>query len=121
MSFCNCLSIDLFLIGEIGNFYHHYLLAQLRTSKLNPKMEGKKYIAPRGGLFQFVAAPHYLFELLAWYGIALISEHSNAFLVAISMTSYLSGRAKAQNEWNRSKFTKIEWPTSRHNIVPFLF
>jgi len=108
----------LFAIGTAGNLYHHSILAGLRDSG---KTDDKSYVAPKGGLFDFVAAPHYLFELMAWLGIAMVSQHLNAYLVFFSMTSYLSGRAYSQNEWNMSKFSEEEWPRSRKNIVPFLF
>jgi len=104
----------LFFTGIIGNFYHHYILANLRTGD-------NKYVAPRGGLFNFVATPHYLFELIGWLGIAVAADHMNAYLVFTAMTSYLSGRAYSQNEWNRSKFSDKEWPSSRKSLVPFLF
>jgi len=109
----------LFVVGIIGNFYHHYLLANLRSS--SSSKDKAKYVAPRGGLFSFVATPHYLFELIGWLGIAIVSNHLNSYLVFASMTSYLSGRAVAQNEWNRLKFDEKEWPLTRKNMVPFIF
>ena len=110
----------LFVVGIIGNFYHHYLLANLRSNS-STKAESKKYVAPRGGLFSFVATPHYLFELIGWLGIAIVSNHLNSYLVFASMTSYLFGRAVAQNEWNRLKFDEKEWPLDRKNMIPFIF
>ena len=117
INFFHCLA--LFGIGLAGNFYHHFLLAKLR--KDSKKADGARYIAPKGGLFNFVAAPHYLFELIGWLGIAVVAQHMNAYLVFMSMTSYLTGRAVSQNAWNRSKFSKEEWPGTRKNIVPFIF
>ena len=111
------VTIGLFAIGSLGNFYHHFLLAKLRTKKT----KDSNYVAPRGGLFEFVAAPHYLFELVAWLGIAVAAEHLNAFLVFLSMSSYLGGRSMAQNAWNQKQFSSQDWPTSRKNMVPFLF
>ena len=106
----------LFGIGVFGNLYHHYLLAKLRRN--NTK---SKYIAPKGGLFEFVACPHYLFELIGWLGIAIVSHHLNVYLVVASMSSYLGGRSVAQNEFNRKTFDERDWPRWRKNIVPFLF
>lgn len=91
-------------------------MADLRNTKKN---DGDKYVAPRGGLFEYVAAPHYFFELLGWLGIAIVSQQANSYLVFTSMSSYLGGRSVAQNKWNRSKFS--EWPEDRKNIVPFVF
>lgn len=103
-------------VGELGNWYHHSVLASLRA-----KDGETKYVPPSGGLFEFVAAPHYLFELIAWWGIGLVAMHWNALLVAATMTSYLGGRSVAQNRWNRQKFGSDGWPASRKNLVPFLF
>ena len=107
----------LFAIGIIGNFYHHYLLASLRTKNTSRT----KYVAPRGGLFNYVATPHYLFELLGWLGIAVCSNHLNVYLTFVGMSSYLSGRAVAQNDFNRRKFDEKDWPIERKNMIPFLF
>ena len=106
----------LFSVGILGNLYHHYLLSILRGGK----SANKEYEVPQGGLFSYVAAPHYFFELIGWLGIAVVSEHINIYLVLASMTSYLSGRSFAQNEWNKQKFGN-SWPASRKNLIPFLF
>eukprot|EP00559_Dactyliosolen_fragilissimus_P000983 CAMPEP_0184858422 /NCGR_PEP_ID=MMETSP0580-20130426/3526_1 /TAXON_ID=1118495 /ORGANISM="Dactyliosolen fragilissimus" /LENGTH=265 /DNA_ID=CAMNT_0027354553 /DNA_START=190 /DNA_END=984 /DNA_ORIENTATION=- len=103
----NILGTGLFSIGILGNFYHHYILAGLRDN--NHKPSGRQYVAPHGGLFEYVAAPHYFLEVMGWLGIAIAANHLNAYLVFTSMTSYLSGRAGSQNEWNRSKFSKEDW------------
>jgi len=109
----------MFIVGIIGNLYHHYLLASLRKNRSGATT--KRYIAPHGGLFDYVAAPHYLFELMGWLGIAIVANHLNAYLMFGSMCSYLAGRAVSQNAWNQKVFTKDEWPTSRKNLIPFLF
>ncbi|KAL3921494.1 MAG: hypothetical protein SGARI_006669 [Bacillariaceae sp.] len=46
-----CASIGLFVVGSLGNLYHHYLLAQLRRA--SSTTSHKKYVAPRGGLFEY--------------------------------------------------------------------
>jgi len=117
--FTTVLGKGLFLIGMVGNFYHHKILASLRN--LDSEKKEKMYVAPRGGLFDFAAAPHYMFELLGWLGIAVAANHLNAYLVFTSMTSYLAGRAVSQNEWNRAKFSEKDWPPTRKNMIPFIF
>jgi len=97
--------------------YHHNILASLRR-RGNSGTE-KKYVAPSGGLFEYVATPHYFFELVAWLGIAFAAQDLNAFLVFFSMSSYLSGRAISQNEWNRKKFGN-EWGMEKRALVPFV-
>ena len=109
-----------FVLGELGNLYHHHLLALLRSGS-NKKTGTKEYKAPSGGLFEYVATPHYFFELVAWFGIALSSEQLTSYLNFVSMTMYLLARAHNQNDWNKKKFDDKDWPRSRKNIIPFLY
>jgi 3-oxo-5-alpha-steroid 4-dehydrogenase 1 len=101
-------------IGQAGNFYHHYLLANLR------KPGEKEYKVPKGGLFTYIAAPHYLFELVSWLGASLVARHLNSFMVFASMSCYLFERADAQHLWNRMKL-KDKYPMDRLRILPFIW
>jgi len=103
----------LFYLGLAGNFYHHYLLANLR------KPGEKGYKVPRGGFFEYVATPHYFFELIGWYGVSLASHHGMVCLFSLAMTIYLVDRAVGQSEWNRKKIRG--YPKTRGHIVPFVF
>jgi hypothetical protein len=73
------LGLNLFFIGILGNLYHHYLLANLRKDSNNTPKGARRYQPPVGGLFPQVAAPHYFFELVAWFGIACVAQQVNAF------------------------------------------
>lgn len=110
------ISILLFVVGSIGNCYHHYLLAKLRSDGNNKKI----YLIPQGGMFNYVTAPHYFFELIAWLGMAVASRHFNIYLVFLSMCSYLSGRAVAQSQFYKDKFAD-EWSETKKILVPFLY
>lgn len=111
--------LALFTLGELGNGYHHYLLTLLR--KKADKNAKKRYLPPTGGLFAFVAAPHYFFELMAWLGIACVSQEMNAFLAFAGMVSYLAGRAYKTNEMYFDRFSKEEWPKSKKALLPGVF
>ncbi len=114
----------LFVIGSLGNLYHHYLLALLRSKgngNTQVKEYKKEYKAPKGGLFEYVAAPHYLFELIAWLGITVSSQQLTTLFIFSFMTCYLSARAYNQNQWNRKKFDEKDWPKSRKHLVPFVY
>lgn len=107
------LGLVIFSVGEIGNLYHHCLLASLRKDKPT------SYVVPKGGMFDLVATPHYFFELVAWLGIVLVAQQGNALLVLFSMASYLSGRSVATNKWNAANLTGYD--KNKKNILPFLF
>lgn len=107
------LGLALTLLGQGGNLYHHYLLARMR------KDSEKKYVIPSGGLFDFVTMPHYFCEILAWLGIACVTQHLNAFLSVADMCSYLGGRSVATTRWYRSKFDN--YPEKRKHMIPFVF
>jgi very-long-chain enoyl-CoA reductase len=105
------LGIALFLFGIIANFYHHKLLADLRKNSLD-------YFIPKGGLFERVVCPHYLFEILTWLGIALLSRHLAAWLVLLFVINYLSARSIRTLKWYHDKFP--EFPKDRKAILPFV-
>lgn len=146
------VALSLFGVGELGNLWHHALLADMRKHDDEPtagaapipppppveEQEGAagsgsgssvaaaaagsrlSYRVPSGGLFDLVTAPHYLFEITAWVGIAVATQQLNACLVALGMASYLAGRAAATTRWYADTFGAA-WPAERRHLVPFLF
>lgn len=105
------LGIPIFLLGIAGNFYHHKLLADLRKNSLD-------YFIPKGGLFAYVVCPHYLFEIMIWLGIALISRHLVAWLILLFIVFYLTARALRVLKWYHEKFK--DFPKDRKAILPFI-
>ena len=55
------------------------------------------------GLFEYVAAPHYLFEIIDWFGMAIVSQHFMNIYLTIGMT-YLMQRSIAPNQVESNKF-----------------
>ncbi len=108
------IGIILFLIGQVGNFYHHLLLRNLRKTKTD-----KKYSIPSGGLFGYVLCPHYLFELISWLGLAIVSTHWESYVVFFVMSCYLAGRSERTRVWYLEKFP--DFPQKRKRIVPIVF
>ncbi|KAK9828921.1 hypothetical protein WJX72_002790 [[Myrmecia] bisecta] len=107
------VGLAMFVTGELGNFYHHYLLASLRSTGQHG------YVLPTRGLFDRVSCPHYLFEIIAWVGIATVSQHLLNLLSAFGMGSYLLGRAAATTHWYRQKFD--DYPKDRKHVLPYVF
>ncbi|KAJ4744735.1 3-oxo-5-alpha-steroid 4-dehydrogenase 2 [Rhynchospora pubera] len=105
--------IVLFLVGITGNFYHHYLLSKLREKG------DKTYKKPTGGLFNLVICPHYLFEIIDLFGIALISQTLHPFCFAFGSMCYLMGRSVATRNWYKSKFENF--PSGVKVLIPYIF
>ncbi|XP_031271974.1 steroid 5-alpha-reductase DET2-like [Pistacia vera] len=101
-----------FLLGIIGNFYHHFLLSKMR-------IDGEKqYKIPKGGLFDKVVCPHYLFEILVFWGFAFISQTFYAFSFALGTSFYLMGRSFATRNWYLTKFENF--PKDVKAVFPYL-
>lgn len=107
------LGLLLFLVGISGNFYHHYVLANLR------KKNEKGYKIPSGGLFNLVICPHYLFEIIAFLGISLISQTLFSYACAIGSALYLIARSYSTRKWYISKFENF--PKNVKALIPFVF
>lgn len=106
------LGLVFFLGGAAGNYWHHRQLANLRG-------ETRAYVLPRGGWFEYVACPHYFFEIVAWLGLALMSRHLFTGLACVGMTGYLAARSLKTLNWYRQKFP--DFPPERKALIPFLF
>lgn len=105
--------IVIFLVGLSGNFYHHYLLSKLRG-------EGKKeYKIPKGGLFNLVICPHYLFEILGFIGVSCIAQTWSALSFTLGSAILLMGRSYGTRRWYISKFE--DFPKHVKAFIPFVF
>ncbi|KAG2631764.1 3-oxo-5-alpha-steroid 4-dehydrogenase 1-like [Panicum virgatum] len=112
-----CPGVLVFAVGAAGNFYHHLLLSRLRAG--GGGGGDKVCKIPRGGLFELVACPHYLFEIVAFFGFAMISQTVYALVVAVGSAGYLAGRSYATRKWYASKFE--EFPARIKALVPYVW
>ena len=110
----------LWILGEASNGYHHLLLRWLRTRDRQPARPGaSKYKLPVGGLFAYVAAPHYFFELVNWLGVSLLCGHSVVWVMHGCNMTYLAGRAVQTTRFYRKKIDN--YPKDRKHIFPLIF
>jgi very-long-chain enoyl-CoA reductase len=102
-----------FIIGQVGNFYHHWVLASLRKS------ETSGYVIPSGGLFSLVICPHYLFEIVSFVGVALYVNSWTGYSILFQVLLYLSTRANRTLKWYQDNFK--DFPKSVKRIIPFIW
>ncbi|GMG99506.1 hypothetical protein Nepgr_001346 [Nepenthes gracilis] len=105
--------ILLFVLGITGNFYHHYILSNLRG-----KGE-KEYKIPKGGLFNLVICPHYLFEILVLVGMSFIAQTMYSVSLTMGSVLYLMGRSYATRKWYLSNLKTF--PKDIKAIIPYVF
>ena len=105
------------VVGNAGNFYHHFLLSKLRKTK--SASGKKKYEVPHGGLFEYVACPHYLFEIISFIGYALASQNVVGLCNVVWVVAYLAARSERCAKYYVEKIE--DYPRSRKALVPFLF
>jgi 3-oxo-5-alpha-steroid 4-dehydrogenase 1 len=101
----------LFLLGEFENFRHHKILANLRINS-------EEYSIPSDGMFKQLVCPHYFYETVAWFGVAMMSHQVIIILCTLLSFNYLAARAYKTREWYMEKFK--EFPTDRKLILPGL-
>jgi very-long-chain enoyl-CoA reductase len=68
INYLNIAGIVLYIFGELSNLHTHRTLSNLRSPG------GTERGIPKGYGFDLVTCPNYMFELIAWTGIALVSK-----------------------------------------------
>ncbi|KAI3757198.1 hypothetical protein L6452_04732 [Arctium lappa] len=107
------IGLIVFMLGILGNFYHHNLLVKLR------KPNEKGYKIPQGGLFNLVICPHYLFEIVVFVGISFISQTPFAFACTFGDSLYLIARSYETRKWYVNKFE--DFPKNVKCVIPYVF
>jgi steroid 5-alpha reductase family enzyme len=96
-----------------------YLAYSSDAMLLKLKRQNKGYQIPRGGMFEYVSAPHFLGEILEWTGFAIAANTMAAHSFPIWTAANLIPRALVQHQWYRTTFRG--YPRNRKAILPFLW
>lgn len=117
-----CLGVGLWFVGEASNCIHHWLLRTLRKkSGLEEQLKvSGEYVMPKGYLFDFVLFPHYLGEMVAWLGVALVINRGAMYGLWAFMCFMQCGRASAGKSWYIQKFG-ADVVASKKLVFPFLW
>ncbi|KAL4576687.1 hypothetical protein LXL04_012785 [Taraxacum kok-saghyz] len=108
------VGLAMFLTGISGNFYHHYILSSLR------RKGDREYKVPKGGLFDLVICPHYLFEIIEFVGVTCIYQTGFTFCFTLGTVFLLMGRSYATRKWYVTKFGG-KFGKNVKALIPYLF
>jgi very-long-chain enoyl-CoA reductase len=86
----NLVGVALYTFGQVSNFIVHLNLASLRSTG------GTERKVPTGYGFNLVTCPNYMFELISWTGILLVSKSAGTALM-------LGLAAWKMNQWGKKK------------------
>ena len=84
------IGIALFVVGELGNLYTHFVLKNLRRPGSTERG------IPRGFGFDLVTCPNYMFEIVAWIGVGLVCW-------SLSLVVFLAAAAGQMAPWALKK------------------
>jgi len=104
--------LALFVIGYGTNRWADARLRALREH------EQGGYGIPRGGLYEHVACPNYLGEIVQWCGWALLAGTAAAWTFAFFTACNLVPRALAHRRWYLRQFP--DYPPGRRALIPRL-
>lgn len=101
-----------YTIGELGNLNAHLVLRGLRSSG------GRERGIPHGLGFNIVTCPNYMFEVVSWIGMYLVSGLSSSVLLfAIVSTAQMMPWA-AKKERNYRKEFGDKYKRKRFTMLP---
>jgi very-long-chain enoyl-CoA reductase len=107
------IGLALFTVGEIANLYTHIVLRDLRAAGTAARG------IPQGFSFNWVTCPNYMFEVLAWAGIALVTRSASTWLfVAVAGGQMALWAQKKERRYRKEvgdKYTK-----KRFGMIPGL-
>ena len=88
----------LYTIGELGNLRTHLILRNLRSSG------GKERGIPQGLGFSICTCPNYMFEIIAWIGMLLLSRSLSTLLFMMVAGGYMGAWARGKERRYRKEF-----------------
>jgi len=106
------IGVVLFVAGFAINYKADSMLFALRAEG------GTGYRIPRGWLYEYVACPNYLGEIVEWIGFAVATWSLPGLAFALFTAANVGPRAFTNRRWYRASFP--DYPTDRKALVPFV-
>ncbi len=106
------IGVVLFLTGFAVNYKADLMLIDLR------KPGETWYRVPRGWLYEYVACPNYLGEIVEWFGFAIATWSLPGLAFALFTAANIGPRAFSNRRWYRKTFP--DYPDERKALIPFV-
>lgn len=107
------IGLGLFAFGEISNLLVHRYLASLRPPGTTTRR------IPHGYGFSLVTCPNYMYEIIAWIGLILVSRSPSVTIFITFGTMYMYDWAKGKERAYRKEFGD-KYKKKRSVILPGL-
>ncbi|CAH9077920.1 unnamed protein product [Cuscuta epithymum] len=111
------IGATIFFWGMIHQHTCHVILGMLRKNK----QQSVDYIVPCGDWFQYVSSPHYLAEIVIYFGLVVARGCSDltVWLLFGFVVANLVFAAAETHRWYLHKFDN--YPKDRFAILPFVY
>ncbi|CAL5230065.1 g13518 [Coccomyxa viridis] len=126
LTMTQAVGVLVFFAGNALQCHSHWILARLRATiagkrgdHLQTTADG--YAVPEGGAFTLVSCPHYLGEIVIYFGLALILGDSNVciWIVLAWVVSNLMLAAGPTHQWYKQNFAA--YPSQRRALIPWVY
>ncbi|KAJ8506092.1 hypothetical protein OPV22_006978 [Ensete ventricosum] len=116
LGWCQRIGAIIFFWGWLHQLRCHAILGSLRENK-----GADEYVIPYGDWFRYVSCPHYLAEIIIYFGILVASGGSDItiWLLFMFVVSNLTFAAAETHRWYHRKFEN--YPKTRRAIIPFVY
>lgn len=107
----NVVGVALYLFGELSNLYTHRVLSNLRSPG------GTERGIPNGFGFGLVTCPNYMFETVAWIGMALVTKSLSTVIFASAGLWQMHQWAVGKEKKYRAEFGD-KYKKKRYAVIP---
>ena len=107
----NILAV-LFVLCELGNFYSHYQLRNLRAPGTRERRN------PRGFMFELTSCANYTFEVFAWLVFSIMVGTLTSYLFLLVSTLQIAAWSIKKHKLLNAEFGKVP---GRKILFPFIW
>lgn len=111
----------LFAWASLEHHRAHVILGNMRKDRTGQKVLHRHHVIPRGGMFEYLAAPHFLFEILIYVAIGIVAWQSWTLWLGPVLFTFVN-QALMVNEthlWYLDTFPN--YPKHRKRFIPYIF